>query len=234
MTDARDTNSWRGVQAELLRRIKDREWPPGSLVPNEAELAREFGCARTTVNRAMRELAEAGLLDRRRKAGTRVVEHPASRVVLEIPVIRQEVEGRGAVWRHELLEQAVAPAPSRIARRMKLEDGAPMLHVRALHFADADPFLAEDRWLNLGALPGAVDVDFRKVSANEWLLGNVPYTTGEISFAAQTAGPGMAALLAAREGDAVFIVDRVTWNEAVPITCVRLAYAPGYRMHTRL
>ena len=32
-----DTNSWRGVHAELLRRINEKEWPPGSAVPNEAD-----------------------------------------------------------------------------------------------------------------------------------------------------------------------------------------------------
>ena len=79
-----DTNSWRGVHTELLRRINDKEWRPGSMLPNETDLAEEFGCARTTVNRAMRELADAGILDRKRKAGTRVALHPTSRVVLRV------------------------------------------------------------------------------------------------------------------------------------------------------
>ena len=57
---------WRSVHDEVLRRIHAREWAPGSLIPNEADLALEFGCARSTVNRALRTLAEAGLLDRRR------------------------------------------------------------------------------------------------------------------------------------------------------------------------
>ncbi|MCX5494390.1 GntR family transcriptional regulator [Kaistia dalseonensis] len=41
-----DTISWRNIQAELLRRIYEREWPPGHLLPNETDLAVEFGCAR--------------------------------------------------------------------------------------------------------------------------------------------------------------------------------------------
>ncbi|MCY0152430.1 GntR family transcriptional regulator [Hoeflea alexandrii] len=56
------------MQAEVLRRINAREWKPGDFIPNESELSVEFGCARATVNRALRGLAESGLLDRRRKA----------------------------------------------------------------------------------------------------------------------------------------------------------------------
>ena len=85
-------NSWQSVQAEVLRRINAREWKPGDFIPNEAELAIEFGCARATVNRALRALAESGLLDRRRKAGTRVSLNPVRKATLDIPVIRYEIE----------------------------------------------------------------------------------------------------------------------------------------------
>ena len=75
---------------------QNRIWKPGELIPNEADLAIEFGCARATVNRALRALAETGILDRRRKAGTRVALHPVRKVTLEIPIIRHEVEQKAA------------------------------------------------------------------------------------------------------------------------------------------
>ena len=87
--------NWQSVQEEGLRRIHARVWKPGDLIPNEVDLALEFGCARTTVNRALRSLAESGLLDRRRKAGTRVAAQPVAKATLDITVIRMEVEGRG-------------------------------------------------------------------------------------------------------------------------------------------
>lgn len=229
-----DTRSWRGVHVELLRRINEREWKPGSAIPNEADLAAEFGCARTTVNRAMRELAEAGLVDRKRKAGTRVALHPTSRVVLDIPIIRLEVEQRNAEWRYGLLSQAVQPAPARVASRLGLPADTPMLHITSLHFADNHPFLHEDRWINLPAAPGLDTVDFSRVSANEWLIQNAPYTRGDIAFSAMNAGRALANLLEAPEGAAIFVVDRITWNKSVPVTLVRLSYAPGYRMKTRI
>ncbi len=229
-----DTNSWRGIHLELLRRINEREWPPGSAVPNEADLAAEFGCARTTVNRAMRELADAGLINRRRKAGTHVALHPTSRVVLDIPIIRLEVEQRDAQWRYGLLSQEILAAPARITSRLGLERGTPMLHISSVHFANSHPFLHEDRWINPTAVPGVETVDFATVNANEWLIQNAPYTSGDIAFSAMNADKALAELLEAPEGAAVFVVDRITWNKNEPVTAVRLSYAPGYRMHTRL
>ena len=229
-----DTNSWRGVHVELLRRINEREWKPGSAVPNEADLAAEFGCARTTVNRAMRELAEAGLIDRKRRAGSRVALHPISRVVLDIPIIRLEVEQRNAQWHYGLLTQQLQAAPARITSRLGLERDTQMLHVTSVHFADNHPFLHEDRWINPVAAPGVDKVDFATVSANEWLIQNAPYTDGDIAFSAMNADAMLADLLEAAEGAALFVVDRITWDKAVPVTAVRLSYAPGYRMNTRI
>lgn len=233
MIDA-DAISWRSIHLELLRRINEREWPPGNVVPNEADLATEFGCARTTVHRAMRELAEAGLIDRKRKAGTRVALHPISRVVLDIPIIRLEVEQRNAEWSYGLLEQEVRAAPASITTRLGLERGTRMLHITSVHFADNHPFLHEDRWINIDALPAVAKIDFADVSANEWLIQNAPYTAGDIAFSASNADKSLADLLEAAEGVAVFVVDRITWDKAVPITAVRLSYAPGYRMNTKI
>ena len=80
---------WQSVHAEVLRRIRSREWLPGALIPNETDLAAEFGCARATVSRALRELADAGLLTRRRKAGTHVALNPVRKATLQIPVIHE-------------------------------------------------------------------------------------------------------------------------------------------------
>ena len=48
---------WEAIRAEVLRRIRTRDWAPGGLIPSEEALAQEFGCARATVNRALQELA---------------------------------------------------------------------------------------------------------------------------------------------------------------------------------
>lgn len=224
---------WEAIRAEVLRRIRVRDWPPGGLIPGEETLAAEFGCARATVNRALRDLAEAGVLERRRRAGTRVAALPVRRATLAIPVIRQEVEARGAVHAHRLLAQAEAVPPLPLASRLGLAAGTVMLHLQSLHLADGRPFVHEDRWLNPAVLPDPAP-DFAVQSVNEWLVRHVAYTTGDIAFSAEAASALQAGALGVPVGAPLFITERTTWSAGAAITFVRLAHAPGYRMQTLL
>lgn len=231
---AAGAQSWQAVQREVLRRIEAREWRPGALIPGEVDLAREFGCARATVNRALRELAEAGVLERKRKAGTRVALHPVRMARFEIPIIRHDIAARGADYGYRLLECATRPLPAATAAALGLEAGQQLLHVRALHFADGAPFVLEDRWINVAAVPEITEVDLGEISANEWLVENVAFSKGDLAFSARGAEPEDARLLQAPAGAALFVTERTTCRGAQPITAVRLLYAPGYRLHTEL
>lgn len=222
---------WVDIRAEVLRRIHGRDWPPGALIPGEEALAAEFGCARATVNRALRDLAEAGVLERKRKAGTRVARLPVRRATLAIPVIRQEVEARGQRHTFQLLERCETAAPVPVTSRLGLDPGTGLLYLETLHLADARPFVFEQRWLNPGVVPDPAP-DFAVVSANEWLVSNVAYALGDISFTAEAAGAREAAVMGVAEGAALFITERATWTAEAPITLVRLAHAPGYRVQT--
>lgn len=232
--NATETTSWQAIHGEILRRIAEREWKPGEMVPHEADLAREFGCARATVNRAMREVAAAGLIERRRKAGTRVAINPVRMAKLEIPLVRLQVEARGQVWHHRLLERRLARPATAVQERLGLDHGAAILRLRALHLADERPYVYEERWINTVLVEDALAVDFTRQSANEWLVQNVPFSTGDVVLSAANASAREAALLETEPGAALFIVDRTTWRDATAITQVRMAYAPGYRMVTTI
>jgi len=227
-------NGWEDVRDELRRRIHERVWRPGDRIPGEEELARDFGCARTTVNRAMRDLAEAGYIERRRKAGSHVRASPDRKATLRIPVIRLEVEGRGLAYRHRLLERSQGLPPPSITARLGLPADLPMLHLVTVHLAGGRPFAREDRWLNTEAVPQIAGLDFDSMSVNEWLVLNAPFTGGDISFSAAAADAAEAACLDVAPGAALFVVDRTTWNGEIPITSVRLAYAPGYSVTTQI
>ncbi|GAB3219880.1 FadR/GntR family transcriptional regulator [Glycomyces halotolerans] len=58
---------------QLRRQISDGEWPVGSRIPTESELAELLGVGRNTIREGVRALAHAGLLEIRQGAGTFVV-----------------------------------------------------------------------------------------------------------------------------------------------------------------
>ncbi len=223
---------WEDIRAEVLARIRSRAWPLGALIPGEEALAQEFGVARATVNRALSELARVGVLERKRKAGTRVAALPVRKASFDIPVIRAEVEARGEIYGLRLLYLAIERPPVPVVARLG-QDVGDMVHVQTLHLATGRGFVVEDRWLNRAVVPDPMP-DFGAVSANEWLVAHVSYATGDISFAAEGAGGWEAEAMGVTDGAAVFVTERCTWAPEHPITWVRLVHAPGYRLSTLL
>ncbi len=228
------TASWKKISAEIEGRIRGGAWKPGERIPREADLAEEFACARATVHRALRTLVDQGLIVRRRRAGSRVVKTQVRRTEFRIPIMRHEVEAAGHAYGYRLVSRKSGPPPASVRDRMKLEPGAAVLYLEALHFADETAHALENRWINPGAVPGVLDVDFSGVSANEYLVRNVPFSTGEISLSAASATKDEARLLGVSPGAALFATSRVTWSDGTAITVARLAYPPGYELRSRI
>ncbi len=224
---------FRDIKREVFRRIRNNEWPPGTLLPGEVELAATFGCARATVNRAMQELSDDGIIERRRKGGSRVKLAPLRQVTFEIPLIRTEITTSGARYDYRLLSNAIVKAPVWLQATLNLSGDARVRHVECLHFADAAPFQFEERWINLAAVPRAETADFTAVSPNEWLVAEVPYTNAEVKFSATRTDAKISKYLATEIGEPIFLAERTTWLAETPVTNVKLYFSPGYHMIAR-
>jgi GntR family histidine utilization transcriptional repressor len=225
--------TWRDVYDTIQGRILDSTYSPGTRLPRDEDIALDLGCARATVQRAMRALADEGLIERKRKGGTHVLRLPATRATFHIPVARLEVEATGARYGYQLVSREEADAPRAVAAALEMRAPARMLHVRALHLANQRPYLFEDRWICVDTVPEILDVDLSRENANEWLLQHRPYSRCDLRFFAIKAAADDADLLGAEEGDALFGIARSTWNGSAPITTVTALAPPGYEMHSR-
>lgn len=225
--------SFRDIRADIIRRIAGEEWPPGCRLPNEIDLARSYGTARATVNRAMAELVDEGIVERRRKAGTFVRAVPLRQVRLSIPLVQSEVEERGSVYRYCLLQSRIEPIPEWLRARLALMTTVEVRRLRCLHLSDGLPYQLEDRWINLAATPAARNACFDSAGPSEWLVRRVPFSDVEISFSAAPAAPEDAESLGCAAGDALFRIERQTFWQSQPITFVRLLYQRGHRIVSR-
>ena len=111
MTQARDPRPEGGslhrrIIADIEARILSGEWPPGWRIPFEHELTAQYGCARMTVSKALTQLAGAGLIERRRKAGTFVTQPHSQSAVLEIPDVKAEVAALGLPYRFAIVARS--------------------------------------------------------------------------------------------------------------------------------
>lgn len=216
------------IREAIRARIVAGDWALGQRIPDESDFAREYGCARTTVNRAIRALADAGLVERKRKGGTRVRPLPARQAQLTIPIIREQVEATGRDYAHRVLARETATPSPDVLESLHLARAGAMMRIETLHLADAQPFALEHRWVNLAVVPGFRDADLATLSANEWLVRNVPFSNGEVALSATIADVAQAGPLVVQPGDPLFTMHRRTWLEGAAITAMTLYYPAPY------
>lgn len=212
------------IRNDVEAKIMSGDWPPGHRVPFEHELMQSYACSRMTVNKVISALAEAGLVVRRRRAGSFVARPRAPSAVLQIPDLRAEVEKRGERYGYRLLDHSKRAASVLDRIRLAVPARTPLLVLRALHEAEGRPFALEDRLINLRAVPDALLQDFAAVPPNTWLVGHVPWTEAEHRITACNADRIIAAELKIETGAACLVIDRTTWRSGEPITAVRMVH----------
>jgi GntR family histidine utilization transcriptional repressor len=214
----------RDIEAHIVR----GDWPPGYRIPFEHELTAEYRCSRMTVNKALSTLVQAGLIERRRRAGSFVTRPQVQSAVLTIPNLEAEVTARGQTYGFELVSRRRRRASAQDRFELGLAHDTDVLAVRCLHRAQEQPFAIEDRILNLAAVPDAANADFSAVPPGTWLLEHVPWSDAENRISAHNADRATADALAVPFGAACLLVTRRTWRADATITRVHLTF-PGDR-----
>jgi len=214
------------IRGDIEARILSGDWAPGHRIPFEHELMVEYGCARMTVSKVLGALAESGLIERRRRAGSFVKRPLNQSAVLEIPDIKADVQARGQVYALELLSAKRRPMSKAERGAESIAVATEVLALTCRHFADGKPHALEERLINLDAVPAAAHADFTTNPPGTWLLQHVPWHAAENLISAECADGGRARLLGIKTGSACLIVQRRTWQSGKLLTVVRLIY-PG-------
>lgn len=214
------------IRGEIEDRIRSGDWPPGHRVPFETELMAQYGCARMTVSKAMAALVEAGLIVRRKRAGSFVARPRVHAPVLNIPDIQSAILARGETYAFRLLSRQIRSAERGHADERELAAGGKLLALDGVHDAGGRPFALERRLISLKIAPEAATADFSTLPPGAWLLDHVAWTEAESRISAINADPEVAALLDLDEGAACLVVDRRTWRAGEHVTRVRQVF-PG-------
>jgi len=214
------------IRGDIEARIRSGEWTPGHRVPFETELMAQYGCARMTVNKAMAALVEAGLIVRRKRAGSFVAQPKVHAPVLNIPDIQSAIVARGDPYAFRLLSRRVRAARREAPEEVELAAGGKLLELEGVHDAAGRPFALERRLVSLKAAPGMADADFAVEPPGAWLLEHVAWTEAESRISALNADADIARILALDPGAACLVVDRRTWRGPDHVTRVRQVF-PG-------
>jgi GntR family transcriptional regulator len=190
----------------LAERIAHGEWKPGSAIPNEGDLAREFGVSTGTMRKALALLEEEHLITRRQGRGT-YVNDPAAEELRDRFCNTRTPTGKRIVGRFGSAQIIAAVADDAEARRLRISKDDAVWRIQRIRLDGDSPFMHE------------------RVSLPGDLFPNLSDGTGRIAFLAHryglllgkaeervtigAAAKDVADALRIAEGSAVMVLDRV-------------------------
>ncbi len=138
----------------------------GDMLPSEFDLSEVLGISRLVVNRAYRELVTEGLLIRKRAKGT-FVSPPVKRsytVIGPLFSMSENLAQADLGPSNKILVQEVLEASREVADALHLGEGARVVHLYNLRFADQLPFAIEDIYLPAERFPDLARIDLNDKS----------------------------------------------------------------------
>ena len=147
----------RRILDDIRGKILSGEWEPGRCIPVEHELVRHYHCSRMTVSKVLTQLAQAGIIERRRKAGSFVSRPHSQSAVLSIPDIKVEVSALGQPYSFQVLQRLRRRSTREDRALLATQESIPVLEIQCRHLAGKQPFCFEYRLINVQAVPEAVE-----------------------------------------------------------------------------
>lgn len=211
----------------ILRKIGSGEWQVGDRIPTEHALVAELDASRMTINRALRELTQEGVLARRQGSGTFVAPSKLESGLLEIRNIAAEIEDRGGKHGAKLLSLVEIATPAELTGLMAGREGR-LYHCLMLHFENGVPVELEERYVNPSLVPDFIEQDFSGETPSGFLIRTMPYSHADHRISADIPTDEQKRLLQLDQNEPVLTLERHTYAGDEMITTVRL-YHPGSR-----
>lgn len=151
---------FRDIAARIRNAIERGDYPPGSRIPTEHELANQYGVSRETVRRALGLLKGEGLLESATSRGTRVPEPPVrlaiarysavldpSRNLRDLGPWETACAEQGRAGRTEVVGVTTEPAEPELARRLDVPANTELVRRTRNMWADDQLGQIQDSWI---------------------------------------------------------------------------------------
>jgi len=216
------------VKQLICQKVDSGEWREDQRIPSEPEMVKLLSVSRMTINRALRELAEEGVLTRQQGVGTFVARKKAHSALFEVHNIAEEIASRGHQHHAELISLLQAKASMDEAMGLGVQVNHPIFRASVLHFENALPIQLENRVVNALLAPDYAEQDFQHNGAYHYLMKVAPMTAGEHRVEAVVASAEEGELLQIQPNEPCIQIKRRTWCGEQLVTTARLI-SPGSR-----
>ena len=214
------------LKEQIKHNILKGEYKEGDLIPSEREFSINYELSSTTIRRALNDLVQENLLERKAGKGTFVRRRKVTRDLRKVLGFTKNMTEMGLTPTTKLLSKKVV-APNAFAReRLQLKKGSKVVRLERLRLADDVPMMLETRYIRTDLCPG---IEKEALSASLWRVFEEKYGlkpkrhTQGMTIA--TASGHAASLLTLNDNSLVFLIQGITYVEnQEPIECEESLY----------
>lgn len=225
---AESAPAYERIKRMVLAQIESGGWTEGDQLPSESQFVGALGISRMTVNRALRELAAEGVVNRLMGVGTFVAPTKKPTALFEVKNIADEVQQRGHRHRTEVIFLRRESADIAATPLLREIVGDSVFHSLLVHFEDDVPIQVEDRFVDPAQAPGYLEEDFTRRTPNSYLSEVAPLVRGEHVVEAVLGTPEECRLLVIPPDEPCLLIRRRTWSARGLVSAARLVH-PGSR-----
>lgn len=161
------TTVYQAIATQLEQEL-NHQYRTGEYLPSEQQLAARFSVNRHTLRRAVDELVNKGLVQRRQGVGILVLKRPYDYPLHAHARFTQNLLEQGSHPTSERLLAVLRPASAEVAAALACEEGAQIIHLRTLRRVNQVPVCVINHYLpDLAWWP--VLQRFSSGSLHDWL-----------------------------------------------------------------
>ena len=231
--------AYQRIKNAILDNIHSGKWQAGKAISTEMALAEEFSVSRMTVNRALKELSEERVLERRQGSGTFVAQQQFNHTFVEVRNIAQDLQSANKNYRAEVVSKRALTAEmldDELRRKFGIDentaraqldgsDAAVLYEVKIIHFADDQPIQFEERWVDAKKVPAFIEQDFSVVNTSDYLIAKSPLESGSYTIRALAAPDDIAEFLQIASQSPTLVLRRQTYSAGSTVTFVKMWHA---------
>jgi len=229
MSDQQDSSliKYQQVKDTLLAEIARGLYTPGDQLPSQRELCERFATDQATVHRAVDEMTELGVVMAIPGKGLFVVSPKQQAVSGKLISFSDEMKRLGMKASGSVLEKALQPASTLLARTLGVPVGSELVYLRRLRLGDNKPMAIQVTYLVHSMVPDVLDVDFENASLYEILKDRYGLTFSGASVSIETAlaNEDDTGLLGMMPPAATLVTEQITYLEdGRPIEFARTSF----------
>jgi GntR family transcriptional regulator len=202
------------IQEYIAELVLSGQLAPDSKIQSERDFSEDLGVSRMTVRRAITELVNEGLLERKHGSGTYVARPKLTYEAGELANYAEAMQKRNIATTSQLLEFGQVAASKRLAEFLGLQIGDPVYRVAILRLANRVPVVLERVFVSCTRCPGLEEWNLEKSSIHDLLTDAYHVTPGRISqtVEAVVASDTVAQQLRVEDGFPLLMLSRITFG----------------------